>query len=75
MLFGGPSEERIILNESSVWSGSRQDADRTNAAKALPEIRRLLQLRRALPVEFEEPVLAARHRFSRSGLFLTLINP
>src|SRR4029077_5570804 len=42
MLFGGIDEERIVLNESSVWSGSRQDADRPNAYTALPEIRRLL---------------------------------
>jgi alpha-L-fucosidase 2 len=42
MVFGGVDEERIILNESSVWSGSRQDADRTNAHEVLPEIRRLL---------------------------------
>jgi alpha-L-fucosidase 2 len=42
MMFGGVNEERIVLNESSVWSGSRQDADRPDAWKALPEIRRLL---------------------------------
>ena len=42
MLFGGVDEERIVLNESSVWSGSRQDADRPDAKKVLPEIRRLL---------------------------------
>src|SRR5262249_15160730 len=42
MLFGGVNEERIVLNENSVWSGSKQDADREGAAKALPEIRRLL---------------------------------
>jgi alpha-L-fucosidase 2 len=42
MVFGGVDEERIVLNESSVWSGSRQDADRPDAYKALPEIRRLL---------------------------------
>jgi alpha-L-fucosidase 2 len=42
MLFGGVDDERIVLNESSVWSGSRQDADRPDAYKALPEIRRLL---------------------------------
>jgi alpha-L-fucosidase 2 len=42
MLFGGEEEERIVLNESSVWAGSRQDADREGAAKVLPEIRRLL---------------------------------
>ena len=42
MMFGGVNEERIVLNESSVWSGSRQDADRPDACKSLPEIRRLL---------------------------------
>jgi alpha-L-fucosidase 2 len=42
MVFGGVGEEKIILNESSLWSGSPQDADRPDAAKYLPEIRRLL---------------------------------
>ena len=43
MVFGGVDEERIVLNESSVWSGSRDnEADRPDAHKALPEIRRLL---------------------------------
>ncbi len=42
MIFGGVGEERIVLNESSVWSGSSEDADRPDAHKALPEIRRLL---------------------------------
>ena len=42
MMFGGLDEERIILNESSVWSGSRQDADRPEAYKVLPEIQKLL---------------------------------
>ena len=42
MMFGGADEEKIVLNESSVWSGSRQDADRPEAYKVLPEIRKLL---------------------------------
>ena len=42
MMFGGVDDERIVLNESSVWSGSRQDADRPDAYKVLPEIRKLL---------------------------------
>jgi alpha-L-fucosidase 2 len=42
MMFGGINDERMVLNESSVWSGSQQDADRPDAYKALPEIRRLL---------------------------------
>ena len=42
MMLGGVDEERIVLNESSVWSGSRQDADRPDAYKVLPEIQKLL---------------------------------
>jgi alpha-L-fucosidase 2 len=42
MVFGGVDEERLVLNESGMWSGSPQDADRPDAAAALPEIRRLL---------------------------------
>ncbi len=41
-LFGGTTHERIVLNENGLWSGSPQDADRPDAAAALPEIRRLL---------------------------------
>ncbi len=42
MVFGGVNEERIVLNESSLWSGGPQDADRPDAAQYLPEIKRLL---------------------------------
>ncbi|HEX4951430.1 MAG TPA: glycoside hydrolase N-terminal domain-containing protein, partial [Blastocatellia bacterium] len=42
MVFGGVNEERIALNESSLWSGGPQDADRSDAAQYLPEIKRLL---------------------------------
>ena len=42
MMFGGVDEERIVLNESSMWSGSRQDADRPDACKYLPQIRQWL---------------------------------
>lgn len=42
MMFGGVGEDRIVLNESSMWSGSPQDSDRPDAYKVLPEIRRLL---------------------------------
>ena len=31
MVFGGIAEERIVLNESGLWSGSPQDADRPDA--------------------------------------------
>ncbi len=42
MVFGGVGEERIVLNEGTLWSGSPQDADKPDAAQYLPEIRRLL---------------------------------
>ncbi len=42
MMFGGVDDERIVLNESSMWSGSPQDADRLDAYKVLPQIRQLL---------------------------------
>ncbi|WP_068769914.1 glycoside hydrolase family 95 protein [Termitidicoccus mucosus] len=41
-VYGGIAEERVVLNESGMWSGSPQDADRPGAAATLPEIRRLL---------------------------------
>lgn len=42
MVFGGVREERIQLNEKSMWSGRPQDADNPEAKAALPEIRKLL---------------------------------
>ncbi len=42
MVFGDPGNDRLQLNEDSLWSGSPQDADNPEALKALPEIRRLL---------------------------------
>lgn len=42
MLFGGVEQEKLVINEQTVWSGSVQDADRKDAWKILPEIRKLL---------------------------------
>ena len=39
---GGVSQENIVLNDITLWSGGPQDADDPNAIKYLPEIRRLL---------------------------------
>lgn len=39
---GGIDDERIVLNEISLWSGGEQDADRDSASRYLPEIRQLL---------------------------------
>jgi alpha-L-fucosidase 2 len=42
MVFGAVNHERVVLNESTMWSGSRQEADLPEAYKALPLIRKLL---------------------------------
>ena len=42
MVFGGTGEERIQLNESSIWSGNPKCYDRIGAFKNLPEIRKLI---------------------------------
>jgi alpha-L-fucosidase 2 len=51
MVFGGGAEERIQLNEDSVWSGSPQDADNPDGKTALPRIRELLLARNYLEGE------------------------
>jgi alpha-L-fucosidase 2 len=42
MVFGGTAEERVQINEDTVWSGGPHDYAHEGAAKYLPEIRRLL---------------------------------
>jgi len=42
MVFGGIDNERLQLNEVSLWSGSPQDADNPEALPALHEIRQLI---------------------------------
>lgn len=42
MVFGGVDEERIVLNEESVWSGSPAENAIPGGYTKLPEIRRLL---------------------------------
>lgn len=42
MLFGGVTDERLQLNEDSLWSGAPQDADNPRMRAALPQIRELL---------------------------------
>lgn len=43
MVLGGVGQERIILNEISLWSGAPQDANRPDAHKVLPQIQQLLK--------------------------------
>ncbi len=42
MVFGKTGDERIQLNEDSIWPGSRKNRDNPNAPAAVPEVRRLL---------------------------------
>jgi alpha-L-fucosidase 2 len=42
MVFGKTGEERIALNEDTIWSGERRDRMNPAARQAVPEIRRLL---------------------------------
>ena len=42
MLFGRIADERIPLNENSLWDGYKRDTTNPEALKALPEVRRLL---------------------------------
>lgn len=42
MVFGGAAEERLQLNEDSLWSGGPQDADNPESLAHLDEVRRLL---------------------------------
>ncbi|WP_267297451.1 glycoside hydrolase family 95 protein [Parachryseolinea silvisoli] len=39
---GGVAEEKIVLNDITLWSGAPQDANNYQAHKQLPEIRRLI---------------------------------
>lgn len=39
---GGLEKEKVVLNEISLWSGSKQDTDNPQASYSLPAIRRLL---------------------------------
>ncbi len=43
MVFGGVAEERLQVNEDSVWAGKRMDRINPKAAAAIPEVRRLLR--------------------------------
>ncbi len=42
MVWGGAKQERLDLNEDTLWSGEPYDNLNTNGLKSLPEIRRLL---------------------------------
>lgn len=43
MIYGDPVNETISINEDTLWSGTPKDKNNKNAAKYLPEIRRLMK--------------------------------
>ncbi|TVY10403.1 glycoside hydrolase family 95 protein [Paenibacillus cremeus] len=51
MIFGTVSQEKIQLNEDSIWYGGPKKANNPDAYKHLPEIRRLLQAGRQQEAE------------------------
>ena len=42
MVFGGVQEERLQINEDTIWAGEKRDRNNPNGAKAIIEVRRLL---------------------------------
>lgn len=42
MIFGGVAQERLQLNEHSLWSGHRETIDGPETLQALPKVRQLL---------------------------------
>ena len=42
MVFGGPSSERLQLNEDTLWSGYARDGNNPEARRRLVEVRRLV---------------------------------
>jgi alpha-L-fucosidase 2 len=46
MVFGRIAQERLQLNEDSLWAGSPYNPDNPDALEALPEVRRLIALGR-----------------------------
>jgi alpha-L-fucosidase 2 len=47
MVFGGVAEERLQLNEDTIWAGEKRDRNNPLGARAIPEIRKLLFAGRA----------------------------
>ena len=60
MVFGRPGQERIQLNEESIWSGGYRDRNNPEAKTYIPEIRRLIKSGRLDEAE-------ALSRFALSG--------
>ena len=42
MIYGGTTEEKILLNQDSIWYGGFVDRNNPDARKNLPELRKLI---------------------------------
>ncbi len=42
MVFGGVQEERLQINEDTIWAGEKRDRNNLNGASSIAEVRRLL---------------------------------
>ncbi len=51
MVFGGIEQERIQLNQDTIWNGKERNRVNPEALKALPEVRRLLFAGKPLEAE------------------------
>ena len=62
MVFGGPGNERIQLNEDSLWAGAPQQRDIPGAFRHLPLIRKMLFERKYVEAErmTEETMMGER---------------
>ncbi len=68
MVFGGAPEERLQLNEKSLWTGGPDEADNPEAREALHEARRLLfEGRYAEAEKLAREKLICRGMGSRNG--------
>lgn len=67
MLYGNAEKETIPLNEISLWSGGRQEADNPALGKNIGKIRRLLLERRYLAAHEQAGRLLKRRREDNSA--------
>jgi alpha-L-fucosidase 2 len=67
MVFGGVVQERIQLNEDTIWNGRTRDRINPQGLKSLPEVRRLLFAGKPLDAEAWQPSCRAVLMFRNLG--------
>ena len=53
MVFGGVQEERLQINEDTIWAGEKRDRNNPNGASSIAEVRRLLMAGKIKEAEHE----------------------